>query len=50
MGITHIMKDGTVLNDITGHVIKKEDCPLIYEIIKAINKRVGEEKNDEQKS
>lgn len=31
--ITHILKNGTVLHDITGHVVKKEENPLAYEIL-----------------
>ena len=31
--ITHILKNGTVLHDITGHVVKKEENPLVYEIL-----------------
>lgn len=31
--IIHILKNGTVLQDITGHVVKKEENPLIYSIL-----------------
>lgn len=35
--ITHILKDGTVLKDITGHVVKKEDATSVYNIIDRMN-------------
>ncbi len=31
--ITHILKNGTVLQDITGHVVRREENPIIYEIL-----------------
>jgi len=31
--VTHVLKDGRVLKDISGHKVKKEECPMIYEII-----------------
>lgn len=35
--IRHHLKDGTVLTDITGHVVKKEDAPIAYAIIDKMN-------------
>ena len=32
--VKHILKDGTVKHDITGHVVKKADAPTVYNIIK----------------
>ena len=31
--IIHILKNGTVLQDIRGHVVRKEENLLIYEIL-----------------
>ena len=31
--IIHILKNGTVLQDITGHVVKKEENPMVYRIL-----------------
>ena len=31
--IKHILKDGTVLQDIKGHVVRKEDAPVAYRIL-----------------
>lgn len=28
--IRHILKDGTVTTDITGHLVKRKDCPEAY--------------------
>lgn len=32
--IIHILKDGTVKKDITGHKVKQSDVPQAYEILK----------------
>ena len=36
--IKHVLKDGTQVDDITGHVIKAEDHPVLYEVINRIQK------------
>ncbi len=36
--VRHIMKDGTVLKDITGHVVKMEDAKRVYALMEKINK------------
>ena len=41
--IKHVLKDGTQLDDITGHVIKAADFPLLYEVINSIEKKEGDE-------
>lgn len=38
MTIKHVLKDGTVLDDITGHVVKIEDVKSAYEILGRIVK------------
>lgn len=43
--VRHILKDGTVLDDITGHVVKMEDARMVYELLDKINQERGE-KND----
>lgn len=46
--VIHIMKDGKVLKDITGHVVKREDAPMIYNIVDRMNsERKREEKKDD---
>ena len=42
--IKHVLKDGTVLADMTGHVVKKEDAPMVYQIIEQITRK--ERKDD----
>ena len=44
--VKHILKDGTVLTDITGHVVKIEDAKAIYALMDKINEEVrkGESK------
>lgn len=46
--VKHILKDGTVLNDITGHVVKIEDAKAIYLLMNKINeeRRKKGEKNE----
>lgn len=39
--ITHIMKDGTVLEDITGHVVKVEDAEPVYRLLDKINREAN---------
>lgn len=45
--IKHILKDGTVLQDITGHIIKQESAPMVYQIIEQMEREEGE-KNAER--
>ena len=37
--IKHVLKDGTEVEDITGHLIKAADYPVLYEVISRINER-----------
>ena len=37
--VIHILKDGTVLSDITGHVVKKEDVPMAYVVMEQMNEK-----------
>jgi hypothetical protein len=46
--ITHILKDGTVLKDITGHVVKKEDVPMAYELIDQMNEKRSKQKRKKE--
>ena len=39
MTIKHILKNGQVLEDISGYVITKEQNPEIYRIIEQISKK-----------
>ena len=37
MRIIHILKDGTRLDDITGHVVRMEYAEPVYNLIRKIN-------------
>ena len=36
--ITNILKDGKVVKDLTGHIVKKEDVPAAYALIERMRK------------
>lgn len=46
MKIIHVLKDGTVLDDITGHVVKMADCPELY---KALDRSAAKHSEEEAK-
>lgn len=35
--VVHVLRDGTVLPDITGHVVKVEDAATAYALIRKMN-------------
>ena len=37
MTIKHILKNGTILTDINGHVVKMEDVRTVYDLMDRIN-------------
>ena len=41
--IHHILKDGTEVTDIAGHVIKADQFEVLYQIMDSINERVNHE-------
>lgn len=43
--IRHHLKDGTVLTDIKGHVVKKEDVPLAYSLMQQMNSERARKRN-----
>ena len=46
--IIHILKDGTVKNDISGHVVKIEDAEPLYQLIENISKKKHESKKERE--
>lgn len=44
MGVIHILKDGTVVKDITGHVVRLEDAEPLYQLIAKINRQGSRKK------
>lgn len=45
--VKHVLKDGTEVENIDGHLIKAEEFKTLYEIISQINGREGDQKKDE---
>lgn len=41
MRVIHILKDGSQIEDITGHVVKMEDAGLLYNLIHEINSKLN---------
>ena len=39
MAVIHILKDGSIVEDITGHVVKMEDAESLYQLIDSINRK-----------
>lgn len=39
MAVTHVLRDGTVLNDISGKIVKVKDAKQVYVLIEKINER-----------
>ena len=37
--IVHILKDGTKLTDISGHVVKLKDAKAVYDLMDKINQK-----------
>lgn len=35
--VKHILKNGTVLDDISGHIVKMEDAEAVYQIMDKLN-------------
>lgn len=39
MRVVHILRDGSVVKDITGHVVRMEDARPLYNLIDRINQQ-----------
>lgn len=44
--VKHVLKNGTVLNDIQGHVVTRAQAPTVYKVLESIRK--GEKVYGEQ--
>lgn len=42
--VYHVMKDGSIKTDISGHVIKMSDVPTLYNILHNIKKKPKQER------
>ena len=40
MAVYHVLKSGEVKTDITGHIVKMSDVPLLYETLRQIERRI----------
>ena len=38
MQVVHILRDGSIVEDITGHVVQVEDAEAVYRLIDSINR------------
>ena len=47
MTVIHILKDGTIKNDISGHVVQLDDLEPLYRILEAINDNLGGFENEQ---
>ena len=41
--VTHVLKDGTRLDDVTGHVVRFQDAEVVYNLMIEINRRRKDE-------
>ena len=46
--VYHVLKDGTVKTDISGHIVKMSDVPQVYDLIAAIEKRSVKKENKKE--
>lgn len=44
MGVVHILRDGSIVKDITGHVVRMEDAGPLYDLIDSINREGSQKK------
>ena len=48
MKVIHILKDGSVVDDITGHVVRMEDASALYGLIDSMNRQSRNSKEVKQ--
>lgn len=41
--VKHILKNGKAVKDITGHTVRKEDAPMVYQVIESVERRINGE-------
>lgn len=46
MRVIHVLKDGSQVDDITGRVVKIDDAGALYGLIRKINRKSEQKKND----
>ena len=45
MRVIHVLKDGSEIEDITGHVVRVEDAEPLYKMIREINRKSEQSQN-----
>lgn len=49
--VKHVLADGRILDDISGHIVRQSDAEAVYDLIKRINKDRGRNSaNEEQET
>lgn len=38
--VYHVLRDGTITNDITGHVVKMKDAEPLYNLMRSKSRRI----------
>ena len=44
MGVFHVLADGSRPTDITGHIVRLEDAPTFYQVMRNITRKANSEK------
>ena len=47
MSVIHIVKDGSVVSDISDRVVRMEDAGALYALFDTMNRKGSEEKTDQ---
>jgi hypothetical protein len=49
MAVINILKDGSVIKDLTGHIVRMEDAGPLYQLIDTINRERSEKQSIHKK-
>ena len=47
--VYHILRDGRQVTDISGHIVRVDDAPEVYNVLDRIVRRLNNEKKEVQK-
>lgn len=50
MNVINVLKDGTRLEDLQGHIVTEKDARAVYTLVDEINKREGRKRNEKNKA
>ena len=48
--IRHVMKDGTILKDVSGMIVKRNEAPALYAVLDRVTRKEGYEDGNSTKS